>query len=220
VKSPWPLVIALQLLGNCNQYYLGDPERALGHHERALALAKSSAEKGLIALQLANFGEALQGNGHSERARAAFEEGLALASEAGDLWVAALSLGNLGSLELLSGDAKRAAIHFAGSIAARRELRDKRGLAGCLEGTAIVAQLTGRIEAAARLFGAAEAQRETIGASLTFVLTREDCDRSIDAVRGALAPSSFYALWKDGRAMTLDQAIDCALDLLSPSGEA
>lgn len=211
VVIAWPFVIALQLLGNCYQYYLGDLPRALDYHQRGLARARDSEEKWLLGLQLVNVGEAVQAHGDSERARALFEEGLALATEVGDRWVAALSLGNLGSQALLAGDTERAAPHLARSLALRHELRDKRGMAGCLEGMAILAQLAGSAERAARLFGAAEALRETIGASLTFVLTRADYDRSIQHVRSALAEERFDTYRAEGRSMTLPQAVAYAL---------
>jgi hypothetical protein len=83
---------------------------------------------------------------------------------------------------------------------------------------AMVAQRSGSPEDAACLFGAAEAQRETIGASLTFVLTREDCEQSLGAVRAALTASCFDARWREGRAMALNQAVVHALALLQDEG--
>jgi non-specific serine/threonine protein kinase len=214
VDTAWPPVIALQLLGNCCQYYLADLPRALEYHQRALDLAERAAHAWLLALQLVNFGEAVQAAGQSERASRLFEDGFTLASEVGDRWVAALALGNLASGALLARDLGRAGTYYRKSVMLRTQLQDRRGLAGCLEGIAILAQLGGQHERAARLFGSAESQRELIGASLTFVLTRVDSNDSLGALRAALSDTRLSTLWREGREMTLDQAIEYALEPL------
>jgi non-specific serine/threonine protein kinase len=211
-SAAWPVVLALQLLGNCCQYYLDDLPRALEHHERALGVARESGQRWLLALQLVNLGEAVQASGESERATRLFEEGFTLASAVGDRWVAALALGNLASGALLAHDLEGAEFHFARSVMLRKELQDRRGLAGCLEGIAMLAQLKGQPERAARLFGAAESQRQAIGASLTFVLTRVDADRSVDALIAELGEARCSSLWKEGRLMVLDEALQEALE--------
>jgi non-specific serine/threonine protein kinase len=210
----WPMVIARVSLGACYQYYLGDVRRALDYLERAVALSQQCGQKWLLGLSLVNCGEAAQAYGQTERARSLFEEGLALATEVGDRWVAALSLGNLACQALLMGHLEQAGAHFAKSILIRQELKDKRGLAACLEEMAILAQLAGESGRAARLFGAAEVQRDTIGASLTFVLTRTYCEKSIGAVRAVLGEASFAVYRREGFAMALDQAIAYALEPL------
>ena len=89
-------------------------------------------------------------------------------------------------------------------------LGDKRGIVVCLEGLAGVATLLGRPERAARLFGAAEAQRDVIRARL-FPVDRVGYDRSVALVRIALEVNLFTVAWAEGRAMTLEQAIECAV---------
>jgi hypothetical protein len=76
----------------------------------------------------------------------------------------------------------------------------------------MLAQLKGQPERAARLFGAAESQRQAIGASLTFVLTRVDADRSVDALIAELGEARCSSLWKEGRLMVLDEALQEALE--------
>jgi predicted ATPase/predicted Ser/Thr protein kinase len=214
VDTAWPPVIALQLLGNCCQYYLSDLPRALEYHQRGLDLAERAGHRWLLALSLVNLGEAVQASGQSARASRLFEDGFSMASEVGDRWVAGLALGNLASGALLAGDLERAATYYGKSVLLRKQLQDRRGLAGCLEGIAILAQLEGQHERAARLFGSAESQRELIGASLTFVLTRVDSNDSLGALRAALSAARFATLWTEGREMTLDQAIEYAVEPL------
>jgi hypothetical protein len=64
---------------------------------------------------------------------------------------------------------------------------------------------------AARLYGAAEAFRETI--SLPRPLTdRADGEHHTNAVRTALGEEAFAAAWAAGRALSLEQAVVLALE--------
>ena len=63
---------------------------------------------------------------------------------------------------------------------------------------------------AARIFGAAEVLRETLGAlSLTF--QRHFNERGVAALRVQLDDASLTGAWAEGRAMTLDQVVAYAL---------
>ncbi len=65
-------------------------------------------------------------------------------------------------------------------------------------------------ERAARLWGAAEALREVIGSPRP-PNEREEYERGLATVREALGEEVFSAAWAEGRAMSLEQAIEYAL---------
>jgi hypothetical protein len=73
-----------------------------------------------------------------------------------------------------------------------------------------VVSIQGDYGRAARLFGAGEALREAIGASVLFYLV--DYDRAVAAARDALGEEALATAWAQGREMTLDQAVAYALD--------
>jgi DNA-binding NarL/FixJ family response regulator len=75
-----------------------------------------------------------------------------------------------------------------------------------LEGLAGAAATQGLAEHGARLFGATEALRESLGWPLP-PISRADYDREIAAVRAQLEEATFAAAWAAGRALSLDQAI-------------
>jgi hypothetical protein len=79
-----------------------------------------------------------------------------------------------------------------------------------------VAGAEGDAERAARLFGAAEALREALGAPLPPV-ERAHYDRSIATVRAALGEKAFAAAWTAGRAMPLEAAVARATEEESDS---
>ncbi len=104
------------------------------------------------------------------------------------------------------GDEPQAHVLQRESLAIRRELGDKRGIAECLEGLAAVACARREPSRAARLFAAADALREAIGAPLPPV----DHSRrawQLAAVRAQLDSALFTAAWAEGHAMALERIL-------------
>jgi hypothetical protein len=66
-------------------------------------------------------------------------------------------------------------------------------------------------ERAARLWGAAEALRDSLGLPLP-PNEHPEYDRSLAAVREALGQETFARAWAAGRAMTLEAVFRCALE--------
>ena len=162
------------------------------------------------AVSLANLGIVL-GMNNEATAGPVLEESVARCREIGDNWAVALPLRNLGILAFHQGDYERAAGLLCESLAALREERESWFISRSLETLAQVVAMQGNHQRAARLFGAAEAFRETIGASI-LALYRSDFDRALSEVRDKLAPDELKLAWSEGRAMTLDQAVDYAIN--------
>ena len=68
---------------------------------------------------------------------------------------------------------------------------------------------------AARLYGAAASLREAIGSPLG-PLGQAEMDRDVAAIRASLGEPAFAQAWAEGRALTLEQAIDDALSREAP----
>jgi predicted neutral ceramidase superfamily lipid hydrolase len=64
------------------------------------------------------------------------------------------------------------------------------------------------------LFGAAEALRETIQVVL-FPVERVEVDKNIAAARAQLDELTFNTAWAEGRAMTMDEAVQFALETVN-----
>jgi hypothetical protein len=122
-----------------------------------------------------------------------------------------LSLSHLGAGALDQGDYWTARALLRESLAICRELGGGLGIAQNLEWFAVVAAAQAQPERAARLLGAAEALREAKGA-LMQPADRARQERCIAAVRTALAEGEFVAAWAEGRAMSLPQAVQYALE--------
>jgi hypothetical protein len=99
---------------------------------------------------------------------------------------------------------------FRESLVLRKERGDKNGIAASIDALAGVAVTQGRLEKSARLFGAADALRETIHTAVP-PAQRADYVRHMATLRAQLVETAFAAAWAEGRAMTPEQAIEYAL---------
>jgi hypothetical protein len=92
-----------------------------------------------------------------------------------------------------------------------------------LEGLAAVAVGRRQIDRSANLLGAAAALRQAIGAPLA-AADRVDRDKSVSALREVAGEAPFERAWSEGAALTLRQALACALNehetTTAPRGEA
>jgi hypothetical protein len=86
----------------------------------------------------------------------------------------------------------------------------KLGIAEPLESLARLAVQGREWDRAARLWGAAAALREALGAPRA-PNRRAEGERELGAARAALGESAFAASWAEGQALSLEQAIADAL---------
>jgi len=191
----------------------GDSSRDAALSQERLVLFRKLDRRWGIAWSLNNLGLAARDQDDSSRAEALLEKGLELFRELGDAYGAAAALARMGVVALQQGDAALASALLQESPAIGRDLGERQGIAECLEGLARVAMLTNKSEPAVRLFGAAEALREAIGAPLP-PADQPAYQRSL-AAAAAVADSMVDAAWTIGRAMTPEQAVAYALQVVA-----
>jgi hypothetical protein len=75
-----------------------------------------------------------------------------------------------------------------------------------------VAAAEGNAAEAARLFGAFSALRQALPTNFYLFGVFYKPESSLTAVRAALTPEAFAAAWAEGQAMSLQQALACALE--------
>ena len=99
----------------------------------------------------------------------------------------------------------------------QRELGEKFSTARCLAGLGGVAVGMGReqgqleqVHLGTKLLGAAEALLEAIGAVLEADV-RMVYEQGVASTRAQLSEEEFERVWAEGRAMSMEQAIECAL---------
>jgi predicted ATPase/DNA-binding CsgD family transcriptional regulator len=188
-------------------------ERASTLAEEAIRLQRASSNTGGLARSLPVLGfVALARNEHG-RAVALHEENLALAREAEDSFAIVVSLiqGSLAYSGL--GEVRRARTLCKEGLGLSWQLKMMPLLAGHLHVSAVLAGLRGRADVAARLWGAAEALRESLGISLAPIETSYYTPL-IDEARSRLDEASWEAAWAEGRAMPPGKAVEYALSSL------
>ena len=158
-----------------------------------------------------NLGRVAHALGDDRQAQIHYAESLAAFRELGQRDIAHVYL-DLGRLARTQGDTTQARTYYTQSLALVREFMGKGRFSECLEEIAGLAA-TAQPVSAARLFGAAEAVRESAGIPLPPV-QRVAYERDLAAARAQLDDATFAAAWADGRALTLERAITEAFDLL------
>jgi non-specific serine/threonine protein kinase len=201
---------ALGQLGNIRGM-TGDYGGARAFYQESLIVARKADYKRAMAGSLTGLGSVARMQGDFSAAQSFYEESLATRRELGDQRAVSTTLLGLGSVAELQGDCVTARSCYAEALVIDCDIGDKLGVAYLLEGFASIAKTQGFAKRAAQLFGQADALREAIGAPLAPV-ERPEYERDIAAVRAALSEEEFAAAWAQGRAMTLEQAIECALD--------
>ena len=92
--------------------------------------------------------------------------------------------------------------------------RNRVGIAECVAALAGIAGAEAQPERAARLFGAAEALREALNARV-WPAERADYERNLAMARAQLGPgqeAAWEKAWQEGRAMSFEEALSCALN--------
>ena len=158
-------------------------------------------------------GVATLGGGDPGSAVSQLEEGLALSRELGDGRNTAMSLFILGMVEFGRGDPGRGAPLFEEGARISHDIGDRLGGIYYVWGFGKLSAMRGSPVRAATLWGAAEALREQMGMALSHLdLAASGYEQDLANVISALDDTSFAAAWAEGRAMSLEQAIDYALE--------
>jgi tetratricopeptide (TPR) repeat protein len=181
------------------------------YFQEGVGVFRSEGERITSTWALLALGRIAAQQGEFARAQAIYKEVLAhfqaLEFRSGSSQV----LLDMGQAALAQGDLAQAAEFLVESLVLSREVGNLRDCAYCLEGLSMVAGVQERPERAARLFGAAEILRESLGIPLPPV-NRPRYERDVAAVCAQIDEVTFAAAWAAGRAMTLEQAIAGAVD--------
>jgi tetratricopeptide (TPR) repeat protein len=207
------LARSLAVLG-ISLWLAGDVERATDAMEEALQLSRQLGDPLALGMILMYLAEITHWQGQHERVSMYLREYLDLVgwprNNRGLLVAAGLAL--LGRTAYLTGESVQARRCLVEGLEAVRASRLKGlPLAHCLESLAAVEGSDGQPIRAAHLFGAAQTWWLACGAVRHWP-EREAYERDMSSVRAQLDESAFAAAWDEGRAMTLDQILDYALE--------
>ena len=188
----------------------GDYEQAAKMYEETLTIVRKLENKSAIAGTLYDLGSVAWVQGNLELASKRFEESLAIGREIEGQFTIGYALNGLGRVAYLRGKYDRAHALYKEALGMFRKTGSQWNIAYSLEGFAALAVAQQDMPRAARLFGATE----TFYSQLRFLISpreRDNHDRDLAATRAALGEETFSALSAEGRAMTIEQAVEYAL---------
>jgi predicted ATPase len=148
--------------------------------------------------------------GNYDTARKIFEEGLEWFKRLRSRHFVLVMRSELGHVERQKGNLSQARLVYRETIKGWQELGNRSAVAHELECFGFLAIRDEEPQRAAKLFGAAETLRERIQSPMTDY-ERDEYDQAVAQVRSMLAEVEFIALWAEGRALTMEQAIEWAL---------
>ena len=183
----------------------GRIEAAVSMYEESLGMKAPSVDSRGIAIALNNLGTIALASGQYDRAVDLGEQGLQILRDLKDKDLAA-AIDTVARAALYGGRTQRAAALYQEGLNVSWRAGDRELIAFCLEGIALVAATEGKMERAGTLYGAGEALRTAVGATLSpseAPLHRE----SLDAVKTALGQESFARTWDLGSHMDVDTAV-------------
>jgi non-specific serine/threonine protein kinase len=208
--NTWGIAASLNNL-SLVAYVQGDYSVARSLQEEALSIFRELGDPRGIPASLNNLGNIAFYEGNLGLARTYFEEALAIQRNVGDRRSIAGALGNLGNVNSSQGDHTSARAMLRESLAIFRGLGDPTGIARMLEGLGYVASALDGPRPAARLWGRAERLRAEMTAPLT-PSDRRRYEHEVAAARAALHDDAAIDLaWREGRSMTLEEAMQHAL---------
>jgi tetratricopeptide (TPR) repeat protein len=200
--------IADSLLNQARLSYLtqGDLTQAHTWLEESLALYRELGDKESISYYFHLSGLLALGEGDTALAYARVQQAVSLFKEIRHQYGTTISLYALAKVVAAQGDDARSQSLYEEGIAVARKTGNRETIAFGLEGLACVVVAQGELSWAARLWGAAETLRETIGALIPPV----EClayESSVTATRAQLGDKLFATAWAEGRLMTPELAL-------------
>ncbi len=189
----------------------GEYRRARSDLEQSLEIWRELRDTTYTAWSFVFLGEVTVFENDSVRARALFEQSVPPLREAGDYPVLAIPLRRLGQLALYEGDLHKAKALINESLKHNWTIGDYRGVGACLAALGALSMAQGDVARAAKLFGVVDAVLEFIRTSL-LLFDQQQYERNVSQLRERLDEATFTAAWAEGRAMTLEQAKNYALE--------
>jgi DNA-binding CsgD family transcriptional regulator len=186
-----------------------DSARAIELYEEALQRCRASGNRHGEAMTLIRFAMARSHLGDSQQAVSLAEDCIAVCDAAGDTWHKSYALTALGIEMWRQGDFDRAAALEKESLALNRALDDRLGIMLNLAVLALAACSAGSHQNSARLLGALESLRQSLGVSLkAYTHLGAEHDACVRELTEALGEHNYQKLLHEGVERSVDEILD------------
>ena len=189
----------------------GEARAAWDFTEEALRLARDAELDGQVADVYEVRGFLAVYSGQYEQARAFFEKSMLIYQGMDADFNLLLNKSSLAHLERQFGHHQQALELYRETIVGFRNMGQLGAVAHQLECFGFLAMVEAQNERALKLFAAADALREKVGAPMT---SEEQAyfDEQMDVLRQNMDTGQFERIWNSGRALTMEQALGFALE--------
>jgi predicted ATPase/class 3 adenylate cyclase len=192
-------------------------EQAHSYYSQSLNIRQQMGDTYNIAVQLGNLGEVARGMLDYDMARTLYQESLELHRVVQETASVAIQLMNLAYTEHRLGNSGLAKGHIMESLKLLRKLGHSGShIVLCLACIAGLSATRGELLRASKLFGAVDRALSEMNRTWD-LLDRKEYDQDVAYARAQLDASAWRASWAEGQAMTLEQAIDYALEDIQPT---
>lgn len=191
-------------------YHEGDHETAVALWEESLALFEELKDEVAAADTLGHLGRAALLRGDYDRARQQLGRSLSISRSLGKKHGTALVLSYLSDAAFMEGDYDEARKLLKQCLVLLRDMSARVNMTEGLEYFAKIAAVTGEPERAARLYAAADAERKAAAIPCPPARLAE-LEHYQATARGLVSESAWEEAWREGQAMSLDEAVRYAL---------
>ena len=188
-----------------------DYESALSYAEESIALTEKGGHRWGYSMTIFGLGFMAKTLGKYDHARARFMACLPVFNEIGDKHRINMVQSELAHIEREQGQYQQAIPMYRETIREWQRLGHRAAIAHQLECLAFIAKAQGQVKRALRLLGAAEALREKINIAMT-PPERVVYDREVTDLKANMDSNEFASPWAEGRAMSMEQAIQFAVE--------
>lgn len=192
-------------------YSRGTLDEALSELQQALEVFRQTHDVRNVGFTLVNLARTAYRQNDMALAQQYLDLSLSHSRQIGDEWGIAFSLEIQALLLRSQGEFARATELLKESLQLSAQQENKQGIVNCIGALAGIAATHGDVTRAARLFGASETLREAMGAQMGAGDAAE-YERYLQMMRAQPEGERFEDAWAQGRALTMQQAIDQALE--------
>jgi predicted ATPase/class 3 adenylate cyclase len=195
--------------------YLGEFDEARAQLAQCIVIARDLKHGEVEGECERMLGEIALEAGDVKESHARFIRSLALCRDAGDRRGEASSLWWLGKVDLAAGEIDRARERLGSALRSFETIEMREELIGCVEDHARLAFLRGAAEDSARLYAAAETQRDRTMLKRA-PRAHQRWHEDVAATRTALGNVAFDSAWAEGKEWELGEILRHAIDEKAP----
>ncbi len=204
--------LPLALFGQGIALTKGDYKKAADYINEGMALLEESGDHWGATMAMLSTGMMAKFRGDYAEARLQYAACEPIFREMGDRHRVNMVRSELAHIERYQGHYEKAEAMYRETLPEWQRIGHRAAIAHQLECLAAIAIFREQGKRAAHLFGAAEALREKIKIPMTQPESQE-YERVIASLREGMDKDAFASAWAEGRAMSMEQAIQYALEV-------